>query len=156
MNSPQRVRYLNSISPRFMTILWFLTALLVSCVATNAQTALPTNQIEKVDRYVAIRVSEQRIPGAALAIVEQDHITRVTGFGVADPTGRRVTAETPFILGSLSKSSTIGIHPGGRRNRLDRADRVLGAPGSLQPNARLATAISFGTGTRKKPRRRRY
>jgi CubicO group peptidase (beta-lactamase class C family) len=103
MNSPQRVRYLNSISPRVVAI---LTLLLFSCVATNAQTALPTNQIEKVDRYVAKRVAEQRIPGAALAIVEQDHITRVKGFGVADPTGRPVTAETPFILGSLSKSFT--------------------------------------------------
>ena len=106
MKSAQRVRYLNSISPRFMSILCFLIALLVSCVSTYAQTGLPTNQIEKVDRYVANRVAEQRIPGAALAIVEQDHITRVTGFGVADPTGRPVTAETPFILGSLSKSFT--------------------------------------------------
>src|ERR1700735_3478954 len=106
MKSAQDVRYLKSISPRFMPILSFFAALLVSCVATHAQTGLPSNQIEKVDRYVANRVAEQRIPGAALAIVEQDHITRVTGFGVADPTGRPVTAETPFILGSLSKSFT--------------------------------------------------
>jgi CubicO group peptidase (beta-lactamase class C family) len=106
MRSPQQLGYLNSISPRFMSILCFLIALLVSCVATHAQTALSTNQLEKIDKYVASRVAEQRIPGAALAIVEQDHITRVTGFGVADPTGRPVTAETPFILGSLTKSFT--------------------------------------------------
>jgi CubicO group peptidase (beta-lactamase class C family) len=106
MSSLQRVRHLNSSSPRFMAILSFFAALVVSCAATNAQTALPTNQIEKIDRYVATRVAEQRIPGAALAIVAQDHITRVTGFGVADPSGRPVTAETPFILGSLSKSFT--------------------------------------------------
>jgi CubicO group peptidase (beta-lactamase class C family) len=106
MSSPQRFRYVNSISPRFTAILWFLIALPMSCAATNAQSAQPTSQIEKVDRYVANRVAEQRIPGAALAIVEQDHITRVTGFGVADPTGRPVTGETPFILGSLSKSFT--------------------------------------------------
>jgi len=106
MKSAQDVRYLNSISPRFMSALCFLIALLVSRVSTYAQTGLPTNQIEKVDRYVANRVAEQRIPGAALAIVEQDHITRVKGFGVADPTGRPVTSETPFILGSLSKSFT--------------------------------------------------
>jgi hypothetical protein len=49
MNSPQRVRYLNSISPCFVAT---LTALLVSCVAANAQTALTANQIEKVDWYV--------------------------------------------------------------------------------------------------------
>jgi CubicO group peptidase (beta-lactamase class C family) len=106
MRSPQRFGYLNYISPRYMAILWYLAPLMVFCVAVNAQTALSTNQLEKIDRYVANRVAEQRIPGAALAIVEQDHITRVKGFGVADPTGRPVTAQTPFILGSLSKSFT--------------------------------------------------
>jgi CubicO group peptidase (beta-lactamase class C family) len=106
MRSPQRFGYLNYISPRYMAILWYLAPLMVFCLAVNAQTALSTNHIEKVDRYLANRVAEQRIPGAALAIVEQDHITSVKGFGVADPTGRPVTAETPFILGSLSKSFT--------------------------------------------------
>ena len=106
MKSPQRVRHVNFISSRFVTILWLFAALLVFCFAINARTALPTNQIEKIDRYLASRIAEQRIPGAALAIVEQDHITHAAGFGVADPTGRLVTAETPFILGSVSKSFT--------------------------------------------------
>ena len=106
MKSPQLVRHVDFTSFGFVTIQWLLTALLVSCLAIDANSALPTNQIDKIDRYLASRIAEQRIPGVALAIVEHDHITRVEGFGVADPTGRPVTAETPFILGSVSKSFT--------------------------------------------------
>ena len=45
-------------------------------------------------------------PGGALAVVDRDRIVRTTGFGQADGTGRETTADTPFLLGSTSKSFT--------------------------------------------------
>jgi len=49
---------------------------------------------------------KNRIPGLALGIVHQDEVVYVKGYGQADPTGRSVTPETPFILASVSKSFT--------------------------------------------------
>ena len=48
----------------------------------------------------------QRIPGLALGIVEGDRIVHIRGFGKADSSGRVVSPQTPFIIGSLSKSVT--------------------------------------------------
>src|SRR5215207_2984258 len=48
----------------------------------------------------------QRIPGLALGIVEGDRIAYVRGFGTADDSEREVTPQTPFIIGSVSKSLT--------------------------------------------------
>ena len=48
----------------------------------------------------------QRIPGLALGIVQGDEIVHLRGFGEADSSGRAVTPQTPFIIGSLSKSVT--------------------------------------------------
>ena len=49
-------------------------------------------------------MQELRIPGLALGIVQGDQIVHLKGFGIADPSGRLVTAQTPFILNSISKS----------------------------------------------------
>ena len=46
------------------------------------------------------------IPGAALAIVEDDEIAHLRGFGRARPGGEAPTPQTPFIIGSLTKSFT--------------------------------------------------
>jgi CubicO group peptidase (beta-lactamase class C family) len=48
----------------------------------------------------------QGIPGLVLGIVQGDQIVHLKGFGLADPSGRAVTPQTPFILGSTSKSFT--------------------------------------------------
>ena len=59
-----------------------------------------------VDAYVEAEMKKLRIPGLALAVVQGDQIMHLQGFGVADPLGRPVTAGTPFIIGSTSKSFT--------------------------------------------------
>lgn len=51
-------------------------------------------------------MAAQRIPGLALGIAEGDRIAYVRGFGTADDSGREVTPQTPFIIGSVSKSFT--------------------------------------------------
>jgi CubicO group peptidase (beta-lactamase class C family) len=61
---------------------------------------------EAVDAYISMRMKELGIPGAALVIVEGDHIAHLKAFGVADASGRPVTAQTPFFTGSTGKSFT--------------------------------------------------
>jgi EmrB/QacA subfamily drug resistance transporter len=59
-----------------------------------------------IERFVQDEMAAQRIPGLALGIVEDDRIAYLRGFGEADDSGRAVTPQTPFIIGSLSKSFT--------------------------------------------------
>ena len=59
-----------------------------------------------VDSYVVREMRGVRAPGLALAIVRGDRLVHRRGFGVADARGTPVTPETPFILGSLTKSFT--------------------------------------------------
>ena len=59
-----------------------------------------------IDRYVEQELQATRLPGLALGIVQGDQIVHLRGFGIADPSGRPVTPQTPFIIGSLSKSFT--------------------------------------------------
>jgi len=47
-----------------------------------------------------------RIPGLALAIVKDDKVVYLKGYGQADSSGRPVTPQTSFILGSITKSFT--------------------------------------------------
>ena len=59
-----------------------------------------------IDRYVEKEMQTQRIPGLALGIVKGDRIVHLEGFGKAEPSGRLVTPQTPFVLGSTTKSFT--------------------------------------------------
>ncbi len=73
-----------------------------------------------VDRYVAAEMRAARVPGAALAVVDGSRTLYQRGYGVADPSGRPVTPETPFVLGSLSKSFTaVAILQLAERGALD-------------------------------------
>jgi CubicO group peptidase (beta-lactamase class C family) len=79
-----------------------VSALLLS---TNAA-ADDDPDLAAIDRYVRSEMEAQRIPGLALGIVRGDRIVHVQGFGQADRSGRQVTRETPFLIGSVTKSFT--------------------------------------------------
>jgi CubicO group peptidase (beta-lactamase class C family) len=64
------------------------------------------SEFAAIDRFVQKEMAAQRIPGLALGIVEGDRIAYVRGFGTADESGRKVTPQTPFIIGSVAKSFT--------------------------------------------------
>ena len=83
----------------------WLAGLLVLCAATTAR-AQPRPELRAVDRYVRAEMEAARIPGVALAIVQWDRVVRVRGYGRAAPDATPVTPQTPFILGSTSKSFT--------------------------------------------------
>jgi CubicO group peptidase (beta-lactamase class C family) len=59
-----------------------------------------------IDAYVEREKAALRIPGLALAIVKGDQVVHLRGFGVTSRGGGSVRPQTPFIIGSLSKSFT--------------------------------------------------
>jgi len=59
-----------------------------------------------IEGFVKSEMAAQRIPGLALGIVKDNRVIYLRGFGEADGSGREVTPQTPFIIGSLSKSFT--------------------------------------------------
>jgi CubicO group peptidase (beta-lactamase class C family) len=72
--------------------------------ASEASAAAP--DFAAIDKFVEAEMQALRLPGLALGIVQGDQIVHLKGFGVADPSGRVVTPQTPFIIGSTSKSFT--------------------------------------------------
>src|SRR5262245_17215858 len=72
--------------------------------AANGPATAP--EFAAIERFVRHEMAAQRIPGLALGIVRDGRIAYVRGFGKADESGRPVTPQTPFIIGSLSKSFT--------------------------------------------------
>lgn len=59
----------------------------------------------RIDAYVAAELEADRVPGAALVITRGDRVVHVRGFGT-DGAGEPVDPDTPFLLGSMSKSFT--------------------------------------------------
>jgi CubicO group peptidase (beta-lactamase class C family) len=61
---------------------------------------------DAIDAYVEEQRRRLHIPGASLAIVEGERIVHQRGFGRACPAGDAPTPQTPFFIGSLTKSIT--------------------------------------------------
>lgn len=61
---------------------------------------------DAIDDFLLAKMESLDIRGAALAIVRGDEIVHLDGYGVANSDGDPVTAQTPFVLASLSKSMT--------------------------------------------------
>ncbi|MDM5155332.1 serine hydrolase domain-containing protein [Bacillus sp. DX1.1] len=59
-----------------------------------------------IDNYVETFLEEHRIPGASIAIVHDNDIFYSKAWGVTGETEEKVTTETPFTIGSISKSLT--------------------------------------------------
>ena len=59
-----------------------------------------------VDAWLDAEIGDAGYPGASIAIVRDGRVEHVHVIGTADSTGRPVSAHTPFVIGSLSKSLT--------------------------------------------------
>ncbi|HMP42597.1 MAG TPA: serine hydrolase domain-containing protein [Roseiflexaceae bacterium] len=101
--------------PRTQRIFLLAIMLIFLCLlgspipATSAATvhaARETREQERIDTYIHARMQAAHIPGLALGVVRGDRIVYLKGYGIAGPDGRVVTPQTPFILGSTSKSIT--------------------------------------------------
>jgi CubicO group peptidase (beta-lactamase class C family) len=96
-----KVRRISVISTA-LVILWLGLAPSVQLV----HGASSTSDFANVDAYIQAQLDESRMPGLALGIVQGDQIVHLQGYGKADDSGRAVTPQTPFIIGSTSKSFT--------------------------------------------------
>lgn len=67
--------------------------------------AEPVADYPAIDRYVQSQVDSNHLPDVALAVVDGASLAPAQGFG-HDGHGQRVTAQTPFMTGSNSKSFT--------------------------------------------------
>jgi CubicO group peptidase (beta-lactamase class C family) len=63
------------------------------------------SSFEALDRYVVRQMENSRIPGAAIAIAQGGNLVHSRGFG-HNVRGQPVTAQTPFWIGSNTKSFT--------------------------------------------------
>lgn len=64
------------------------------------------SRFTKLDTFIESCLLDYNIPGLSLGIVEGDKIVYLKGYGMADNKGRKVTAQTPFYLASVTKSFT--------------------------------------------------
>ena len=82
-----------------------ITRLLFSKVA-SIEPKPADRSYDAIDAYIDEQMYRLHIPGGALAIVEADQIVHLRGFGYARPGGETPTPQTPFFIGSLTKSIT--------------------------------------------------
>ncbi|MBC7250458.1 MAG: beta-lactamase family protein [Anaerolineae bacterium] len=72
----------------------------------SAKTTSNRASFDAIDAYVEGEMRRLKIPGVSMAIVEGDQIVHLRGFGQARPDGEVPTPQTPFFIGSLTKSFT--------------------------------------------------
>ena len=86
--------------------------MVVGAPTTNAtDTDLPDVTVDdtvlaEVDDYLEVQREEHGWPGLAAALVAEGEVVWSKGYGTTGPDGRPVTAQTPFLLASVSKSLT--------------------------------------------------
>lgn len=88
-----------------------IAALVVGFISTAAAQqsssgGSDTPDFAAIDRYVEEQMEDGRIPGFALGIIRGDEVLYLKGYGVADEADRPVTAQTPFMIASVSKTFT--------------------------------------------------
>jgi CubicO group peptidase (beta-lactamase class C family) len=74
--------------------------------AASSKPASHPSAFAAVDAYVEEQGRRLHIPGISLAVIEGDRVVHTQGFGCAHPGGEAPLPETPFFIGSLTKSIT--------------------------------------------------
>lgn len=88
----------------FRLILILLSALIAIAINLNGS----ANQLDlddRIDRFITTQIKTHHIPGLALAITHNNQVFHVKGYSTAN-NDRPVTAQTQFLIASLSKSFT--------------------------------------------------
>ncbi|MBI5031404.1 MAG: beta-lactamase family protein [Chloroflexi bacterium] len=75
-------------------------------MTASLQSISNADSYDAIDAYIEKQMHRLHIPGVSLAIVEGDKIVHLRGFGKARPGGEAPTPQTPFFIGSLTKSFT--------------------------------------------------
>nr|WP_314863790.1 serine hydrolase domain-containing protein [uncultured Undibacterium sp.] len=80
------------------------TFLFLSAPALGQTSDQSLASVAQIEAYVQQGMQQLDIPGAAIALFQNGKITHLKGFGTKDSSGSTVTAQTPFQIGSISKS----------------------------------------------------
>jgi CubicO group peptidase (beta-lactamase class C family) len=104
---------MNRSHPKIVGFLATMLILIILLGTTVPALSATTNRVpqetvdqENIDAYIQSRMHVTHIPGLALGVVRGNQVVYLKGYGIAGPDGRGVTPQTPFILGSTSKSFT--------------------------------------------------
>jgi CubicO group peptidase (beta-lactamase class C family) len=85
----------------------FLLTLSITTQPVSAQRRPPNDDAKAVDRIMNAAMKAWQIPGAAVAVVKNDRVVYVQGYGTTDLTGTKpVTPDTLFQIASTSKAFT--------------------------------------------------
>jgi CubicO group peptidase (beta-lactamase class C family) len=87
-------------------LIGFGLALAMSARRSQAMAQAAAPDLAAIDAYIEEEMGRARIPGLALTIVRGEELLHVRGYGAADPAGTPVSPQTPFLIGSNSKSFT--------------------------------------------------
>lgn len=98
-----------------------------------ADTGIEKSKQDRIDEYVQREMKAGKIPGLSLGIVYGNEIVYLKGYGYADKERNPITPDTPFIIGSVSKTFTA------------LAIRQLVNEGKLDYNAPVQKYISWFT-----------
>lgn len=88
----------------FRLILIFLSVLIVITFNINGSANQPDLD-DRIDRFIKTQMKTHHIPGLALAITHNNQVLHVKGYSTAN-NERPVTAQTQFLIASMSKSFT--------------------------------------------------
>ncbi len=121
-----------------------IAAAIALCLAA-VTAATPARGDEGLDKVIAKAMAHWRVPGLAMAAARGDDVVLLRGFGLRDAGRRlRVTPQTLFALGSITKSFTVV----GLAMAADSGTLAWDAPvRSYLPGFRLKDAALSGTVT---------
>ena len=93
---------------RILSTLVCMTVMLALAIGNvkASRTLQGETDFAAIDAYVTEQMNNLGIPGMALGIVQDGQVAHLQGFGIADSSGRAVTPQTPFCIGSVTKSFT--------------------------------------------------
>ena len=90
---------------RIVIRIWILAILIVVKADLIAAQEMDQTVRERIDSHMTEVMADLDIPGAAIAVVQQDEVVYLQAYGTAGA-DRPMTVQTPFLLASLSKSFT--------------------------------------------------
>jgi CubicO group peptidase (beta-lactamase class C family) len=74
--------------------------------STAAEADVAPETIARIETHVEAGLEANRVPGGALAVLDDEGEVHLRGFGTTGRGGVAVTPDTPFIVGSVTKSMT--------------------------------------------------
>ncbi len=90
------------------TVLLTMLTLSILIAPVAVAMAEPTTDelVQSIDSYVTSQMGKMHAPGIGLGVVRDGQVFYVQGYGVKNPQGDPVEADTPFLLASMTKSFT--------------------------------------------------